>query len=344
LRDVFGTTSGQPFVVSGSGTLAMEMAVANTIEPGDGVLVIDTGYFSDRMARLLERYGANVTRIGASVGTVPPLSEVERIVQSGGFKALTVTHVDTSTGVRAPVAPIAGLAKRYGVLSIVDGVCATGGEALEQDGWGVDVALTASQKALGAPPGLAIVVASPRAMQAWRERRSRVASMYADFGEWLPIMEAYEQQRPAYFATPPVNLVAALDVSLGQILAEGMAPRVARHARLAAAFRAGIRALDLRFLPTTEDVCANTLSAIYYPEGVDASLVARIREEGVVVAGGLHPELRTRYFRVGHMGVVSSSDVLATLGAIERALARAGYAKARGALAAAEEVLVAPLP
>ncbi|HET9451242.1 MAG TPA: alanine--glyoxylate aminotransferase family protein, partial [Aggregicoccus sp.] len=227
----------------------------------------------------------------------------------------------------------------------VDGVCATAGEAFHQEAWGADVYFTASQKAVGVPPGLALLTASPRAMAAWRARKRPVASVYADFAEWLPIMEAYESGRASYFATPAVNLVCALEVSLGQLLAEGMEARFARHVRLARAFREGCRALGLQSLPLREEVTANTLSALYYPEGVDAGLVAAARAEGVVLAGGLHPELKARYFRVGHMNAVSESDVLATVGALERALARVGHrASSPGAgVAAAQASLLSSL-
>jgi alanine-glyoxylate transaminase/serine-glyoxylate transaminase/serine-pyruvate transaminase len=239
------------------------------------------------------------------------------------------------------VESLVALANRHGALSIVDGVCATAGEVFLQDAWGADVYLTASQKAVGVPPGLALLTVSPRAMAAWRARRAPVRSVYADFGEWLPVMEAYEKGAGAYFATPPVNLICALEVSLGQIVAEGLEARFARHRRMARAFRAAWRALELRPVPVNERVMAHTLSALYFPEGVDGSLVGRVREEGAVLAGGLHPEIKSRYFRVGHMNVVGPSDVLATVGAVERALARAGYRRAPGAaVAAAQAALV----
>jgi alanine-glyoxylate transaminase/serine-glyoxylate transaminase/serine-pyruvate transaminase len=223
---------------------------------------------------------------------------------------------------------------------VVDGVCAVGGEELRQDAWGVDVCLTASQKALGAPPGLAVVMASPRALEARRAKKTPPASLYLDFLEWLPIMEAYQRGAAQYFATPAVNTVLALDVSLGQLVAEGMEARVARHARQAAAFRAACRALGLGLLPARDDIAANTLSAVYYPAGTDATLVARMREQGIVIAGGLHPEARTKYFRVGHMGAMKASDLLAAVGALERALAAGGHKTELGAgLAAAQRAL-----
>ncbi|MCY1073236.1 pyridoxal-phosphate-dependent aminotransferase family protein [Archangium lansingense] len=341
-REVCLAPSAQPFVVAGSGTLAMELAVANLVEPGERALVVNTGYFSDRMATLLERYGAEVVQAKCAPGEAPDVAEVERVLAGGRFKVMTVTHVDTSTGVLAPVEALVKAAGRQGVLSVVDGVCATAGETFHQEAWGADVYLTASQKAIGVPPGLALLCVSKRAMDAWRSRRTPVRSLYADFAEWLPIMEAYEAGRPAYFATPPVNLVYALEVSLGQILREGMEERFARHRRMAQAFRAGWRALGLKLLPVSEAVTANTLSALYYPEGVDAAVLGRAREQGVVLAGGLHPQLKTRYFRVGHMNVVGPSDVLATVGAVERALSAAGHRSEPGvAVAAAQAELLA---
>jgi len=342
LREVCLAPGTQPFVVAGSGTLAMELAVANLVEPGDGALVVNTGYFSDRMAKILERHGAQVTHMRAAPGDVPSLDEVETYLARGGFKVMTVTHVDTSTAVLTPVEALVRAARKHGVLSVVDGVCATAGESFHQDAWGADVYLTASQKAVGVPPGLALLTAGPRALEAWRSRKTPVASVYSDWAEWLPIMEAYETGKPAYFATPPVNLVCALDVSLGQILAEGMEARFARHQRMARAFRAAWKALGLRMLPASDVVAAHTLSAVYYPDGVDAALVGRVKGQGIVVAGGLHPELKARYFRVGHMNRVGPTDVLAAVGAVERALLAAGHRSEPGAaVAAAQASLVA---
>jgi alanine-glyoxylate transaminase/serine-glyoxylate transaminase/serine-pyruvate transaminase len=167
-----------------------------------------------------------------------------------------------------------------------------------------------------------------------------VGNYYSDWTQWLPVMEAYEARRPSYFGTPPVNLIWALNVSLGQIVAEGMDARNARHRRLSAAFRAAIEALGLHQVPVRPELAASTLTAPYYPDGVDASLLGRIAEGGVIVAGGLHPEIRARYFRIGHMGSVTASDILVTLGAIERGLAEAGYRFEIGAgLAAAQAAL-----
>lgn len=343
LREVFMCPAGQPFVVAGSGSLAMDMAAANLVEAGDAALVVNTGYFSDRFGAILERYGAQVTHVRASaVGGAPALEEVEAALRAGHYKLMTITHVDTSTGVAADVKGLAALGRKYGTLVVVDGVCSVAGEELRQEEWGVDLVLTASQKALGTPPGLALVMAGPRALEAFRRRSSAVGCYYADWTNWLPIMEAYEARKPAYYGTPPVNLIWALNVSLGQILEEGMEARFARHRRLSNAFKAAMGALGLRQVPLTPELAAATLTAVYYPEGVDGSaLLGYIGAAGAILAGGLHPEIRTRYFRVGHMGAVSASDILATVGAIERGLAQAGYRFEAGAgLAAAQAMLM----
>ncbi len=342
LREVFDAPSGQPFVVAGSGSLAMDMAAANLVEPGDRALVVSSGVFGDRFAAILTRYGAQVTQVDApAVGDAPPLEAVEAALQGGEFKLMTITHVDTSTGVVTDVPRLAALGRQAGALVVVDGVCSVAGEELHQDEWSVDLVLTASQKALGTPPGLALVVAGPRALETFHNRRTPVGSYYADWTQWLPIMQAYEARKPAYFGTPPVNLIWALHVSLGQILEEGMDARVSRHRRISAACKAALTALGLAQVPVSAARAATTLSAPYYPAGVDASVLGPINRAGAILAGGLHPAIRERYFRIGHMGAVSASDILATVGAIERGLAESGYRFAPGAgLAAAQEVLL----
>ncbi len=336
LRDVFLCPDGQPFVVAGSGTLAMDLAGANLIEEGDRALVVNTGYFGDRFGALLERYGAQVSHVHAPVGGHPTLQEVEDALKQGPYKLMTVTHVDTSTGVLADVAGLAALARQYETLIVVDGVCSVAGEELRMTEWGVDVALTASQKAISVPPGLALLVAGPRAMDALRQRKRPVRNYYADWSNWLPIMEAYEARRPSYFGTPAVNMVWALNVSLGQILAEGMEARFERHRALSRACKRAMSALGLKQVPLEPAYAANTMTTPYLPEGVTGpELLPQIKRAGVILAGGLHPEIRAKYFRIGHMGPTNMGDLLATVGAIEAGLMGCGYAFEPGAGVAA---------
>lgn len=324
--EVFKCPDGQPFILAGTGTLAMESVAANLIEPGDNALVVNHGYFGDRYGTILERYGARVTHVRAPVGGRPELWDVEEALKKGTFKVMTITHVDTSTGVIADVSGLAALGKQYGALVVVDGVCSVAGEALNMAEWGVDVVLTASQKAVGVPPGLALIVANPEAMSAFNQRKSPVGNYYADWSNWLPVMQAYAAGKPSYFATPAVNLVFALDVSLGHILAEGLDQRIARHKVLSDACKAGIRALGLEQVPLTPVLAANTMTAPRYPDGVEAAqFLVKAAQAGIVLAGGLHPAIRTSYFRIGHMGSVTLGDILATLSAVETALAEQGY-------------------
>jgi len=326
MRQVFASPSGQPLVLAGSGTLAMDCAGANLVEPGDHALVVNTGYFSERFATILERYGAQVTSVSSPPGGCPALEEIRSALEAGSFKLITITHVDTSTGVRADVRGIAELGKDYGSLVVVDGVCSVAGEELEMDAWGMDLTLTASQKALGVPPGLAMLMIGPRALHAFQKRTTPVLNYYAEWTNWLPIMQAYEARKPGYFGTPPVNLIFALNVSLNHILAEGMPKRFARHVAISEACKAGIKALGLGQVPLESWFTAHTLTAPRYPKGVNgAEFLANVLQAGVTLAGGLHPAIRSEYFRIGHMGAVTLSDVLVTLSAIEKALAGCGY-------------------
>ncbi|CAL2060475.1 alanine--glyoxylate aminotransferase family protein [Tenacibaculum sp. 190524A05c] len=326
MRKIWLAPNGQPFIVAGSGTLAMDMAVSNLLEPGDNALVISTGYFGERYKNILATYGANVTVLQAEIGEIVSLDKIEEELSSKNYKLVTITHVDTSTGVLTDPKSVADIAKKYNTLTVLDGVCATAGENTPQEAWGIDVVLTGSQKAIGVPPGLALLVVSEKAMTVWKNRKTLVQNYYGSFTNWLPIMEAYEERRPSYFGTPPVNLIRALEVSLNLINTEGIEHRVESHLIYAKAFRKAIQKIGLQLVPKREEIAANTMSAIFYPEGIDGNQFRKdISEYGVILAGGLHSEIKTQYFRVGHMGAINKSDIVATLSAIEFALAKQNY-------------------
>ena len=326
MKKVWLSPSGQPFIVAGSGTLAMDIAAANLIEVNDNALVISTGYFGDRFRNILERYGANVTYLEAAVGDIVSLETIEKELRSKTYKIVTITHVDTSTGVLVNPKPIAELAKKYNVLSILDGVCSVAGEEIKQDEWDLDIVLTASQKAVGVPPGLALLVASQKAIHVWKNRKSPVQNYYADWSNWLPIMQAYEKRQPSYFGTPPLNLVRALETSLEIINTEGIENRIFKHKKLASAFRKAIKSIGLHIIPINDTMAANTLSAIYYPKNIDGgTFLKKVYENDIILAGGLLSEIKSKYFRVGHMGSISSNDLISVLSAIEKALAELNY-------------------
>jgi alanine-glyoxylate transaminase/serine-glyoxylate transaminase/serine-pyruvate transaminase len=331
--------AGQPFILAGSGTLAMEVAAANLVEPGDKALVVVTGYFSERMTAILRRNAVDVTELTALVGEVPAIEEIRgTLARKGPFKALFATHVDTSTGVRVPPEPLCRLARETGALSVFDGVCATAGERFDMAEWGADVYFTGSQKAIGLPPGLALMVAGERALAARAARKAAPPPLYLDWESWLPIHRAYEERKPSYFATPATSLVMALETGLAEILENGIEARLETQGRAAAALRAAWKSLGLRFVPKTEKVTGNTLSVLLFPEGVDASLLPRIAARGVTVAGGLHPAVKATSFRLGHMGyTVTRPDYLrraveAVAGALQESGARVDPAAAVAAL------------
>jgi alanine-glyoxylate transaminase/serine-glyoxylate transaminase/serine-pyruvate transaminase len=192
LRKLFQTSdpASQPFVLSGSGTLGWDLVAANLVEPGEDVLVLGTGYFSDGFADCLNVYGANVTELKAPVGGRPQLPDIEKALSEKKYKMITVTHVDTSTGVLSELEKLSALVHTASpeTLLIVDGVCSVACEDIAFDEWGLDGVITASQKAIGCPAGLSISMFSGRAMRAFQGRKAPPASYFASMKNWVPSM------------------------------------------------------------------------------------------------------------------------------------------------------------
>ncbi|PLT33377.1 alanine--glyoxylate aminotransferase family protein [Bacillus sp. V5-8f] len=295
-------TDGEVFVIAGSGTVAMEMALVNTVAAGEKLLVISHGYFGDRFIKLGEAFGIEVDVLQSEWGKQVNPVDVEKKLANGNFKAVTITHADTSTGVAANLDVLVPLIKKHGALAIVDGVCATA--AMEEDmskTYGdpthkIDIILTGSQKAIGVPPGLAIVAFNKTALAA-REQMERVPAYYCDIHNWIPIMNDPQK----YFATPPVNLIYALDEGMRLVLEEGMEKRYKRHSAFGKAVRASLAEYGMKAL-ADEDAAAATLSCILYPEGMDdPAFRSALAEKGLIVAGAL-AHLAGKAFRIGHMG------------------------------------------
>jgi alanine-glyoxylate transaminase / serine-glyoxylate transaminase / serine-pyruvate transaminase len=335
-RKLFQTTNpkSQPFVLAGSGTLGWDLAAANLIEPGDEVLVLHTGYFADSFADCLTTYGAKPTQLKAPIGSRPQLPEIEDALKSKSYKAITITHVDTSTGVLSPIQPLSDLLQKVSpnTLLIVDGVCSVGAESLHFDKMRIDFALTASQKAIGCPPGLSISMASERAMQTFQSRKSPPGSYYASFKNWTPIMQNYEAKKPSYFATPPTQLVQALHTALSELLKTSLEDRFAQHHKISEKVKAKVDSMGLKQLALSKDDAANTMTAIYLPEGLTPpEILPSLMKKGVIFAGGLHKEIASKYIRFGHMGVTSMDEgrgeVEKALDALEKGLQEVDAAK-----------------
>ena len=314
-------TGGAVLPLAGTGTLGAEVAFSNIIEPGDKVLVVSGGYFGDRLAEVAVHLGAAVDTLEVPWGSAPVIADVEKKLSSTKYKVMAAVHVDTSTGVANPAKELGELARAKDVLFLLDTVCSMAGMDVQVDAWGINVCFTGSQKALAVPPGMTIVSFDSKAQRVREQRKTLPASYYGDLKRWLPVLA----DPTKYFATPAVNMMYALHEGCRMVLAEGLEERFRRHARMASAFRAGLRAMGLRLL-CDDAVASNTLTVAYYPPGVrDAEFRKSMQEEfGIVVAGELGP-LREKAFRVGHMGNVNRSDILATLGAIEGSLSKEGY-------------------
>jgi len=326
LREIM-SCNGYPFIVAGSGTLAMEMAIANVIEPGDRVLVVSNGYFADRFSEIIPCHGGVVERLEVGWGEAVEPKILRERLEGGDYKLVTVTHVDTSTGAANPAAKVGEVMRDFDALYVLDTVCSLGGIQVKVDEWNVDLCLSGSQKALAIPPGLALLAASERAVEAYKRRKSKVSFYYGNFANWLPIMEDPSR----YFATPPVNMIYAFHRSLQGILEEGLENRFRRHEVMATAFRSAMEALGLR-LVAKPDCAASTVSAINYPEDVkdEEFRKAMSSKYHVVIAGGIG-KLKGKVFRVGHMGNVNMNDIIATVSAIEGSLKDQGSLKEAGA-------------
>ena len=314
------------------------MVGANLLEEGDRVLVINTGYFGDYFGKCLECYGGNVTHLSASIGTFPTLKELETLLrnnQTSPFHLITITHVDTSTGVLVNVEAFARLIRQYHpeALIIVDSVCALGGEPLYMTEWDVDYVLTGSQKCIGVPAGLSLSIIRSRALQRFQSLHSdssqaKRESYYLSWKNWMPIMKNYEARKPSYFATPSVNHLFALNTALDILLENGgMEQRFKEHAIAANAIQQALASLGCTLI-TQPGAHAHTLSCVRYPPGVSASdFLSKVRAHGVSLAGGLHQQIKTEYFRIGHMGPSTRrlDHIWKTFQAIETALLACGY-------------------
>lgn len=328
-------TENDLFVLTNSGTGAMEMALANTINPGDKVLSLITGFFAERFARIAAACGAEVERVEFSWEGPIDLEQVEAKLREGDYKAVLVTHNETSTGIVNDIAGLGKLVAKTDALLLVDAVSSLGGIEIKTDEYQLDMVVTSSQKALMLPPGLAAISVSPKAWERVEKcENPRVYFSLADYRK-----TGTKGHTPW---TPAVTLLYGLDAALDLIHEEGLPQVFARHERLGRAVRAGMRSLGLK-LVAPEECASPTVTSVWAPDGIDPDQLRKImREEmGVSMAGG-KGSLAGRIFRFGHMGYVGEFDVITGLAAVEMALARLGYPVQLGAgVAAAQKVFLA---
>ena len=306
-------------VLAGSGTLGLEAALANLLGPGETLLVVNHGYFGDRFAEVGRALGAEVVEVWCPWGQQVDPARVEEALRQSGATVMTVTHVDTATGVVAPFADYARIARQRGALLVLDSVAGAGGMPVEMGANGIDVVVTASQKALGAPPGLALLAISNAAL----ERRRALGRCHGYFLDWLRWEAPMRDSSGRYFATLPTNLIAAGGAALQVAGAEGWEARFARHRRMGRATRQALRSLGLPPL-AAEEVSSATVTAFALPDGVTpAALRGEVAREGVAIAGGIGA-WADRAGRLGHMGAAGLPELLRGVAALEAALSRLG--------------------
>lgn len=307
LRTLFQSQDprAQPFVIGGSGSLGWDFVATNFIEPGERVLCLSTGFFSDAFAECISTYGALTNKLTVPLGAAHDLEVVERELRTAKYKALVATHVETSTGVLTPLKPLSDLIKRVSpeTLFIVDGVASIGAEEFYFDEWEIDVVATGSQKALSCPPGLSILMVSALALEVALARKAPPASWYASLSRWLPIMQSYEKKEVKYFATPPTQLVHALHAVLTGIVSQPLEQRFRQHREKSDQVKKAIRELGLTQLVVHPQYEANGLTAFWLPSGLEAKeFLATMALKGFVISGGMHKTLGQKYVRFGHMG------------------------------------------
>jgi aspartate aminotransferase-like enzyme len=330
LKTVFGTTNDL-FVISGSGTAGMEAAVANFGRDNEIACLVN-GKFGERLYKISQRYG-RAHLIASEWGTPLDLGALQEKLEQGA-QAVTLVHNETSAGIRNPAQEVGRLARKYDALIIMDGITSIGGDVVDADTWGVDIAIVGSQKCLAAPAGLAAVSVSARA---W-ERLCKNPPYYLDLAAYRKSAAGKPMETPY---TPAIPLFMALREACLLVEEEGMQNRIARHKRMADAVRAAVRAWGLTLFPKTDTLhgYSNTVTAIAYPDGVrDAEMRDVIKKAGIVIAGG-QDHLKGRIFRIGNMGAVGAPEILATLAATQHALKKLGYMVKGDGVEAAAEVL-----
>ena len=338
LRQVYHTDNYMTLPLSSTGTGAMEASCVNLLEPGDTAIVCRNGYFGNRLADIAKRCGAEVFVVDSSWGNPVDIEALgEELNKHPKVKMVGMVHAETSTGSLSPLTRAIELAHEHDALIVVDAVTSLGSHDVRMDDWDIDVCYSASQKCLGAPPGLAPISLGSRAMAVINERKTPVQSFYFN----LKDLQAYWSETHAYHHTSPISMTYGLRESLRMMMEEGIDERLKRHARTSAALRAGVEALGLEVLADPQ-YRLNPLTAVLIPEGVDEAVVRGqlIKDYNIEIGAGLG-DLQGKVWRIGLMGESArESNVFAFLSALEMILPDQGYEVAYGSsLSAAQQAL-----
>ena len=338
LRQVFGTENRLTLPVSGTGTAGMEAALANVVEPGDDVVVGINGYFGERIADIAARCGGIVTTVKAEWGThISSEKIVEAVANISAPKLVALVHGETSTGILQPLTEAIEIARSSGALFLADCVTSLGGQPVDMDARGIDIAYSCTQKCLAAPPGLSPISFSERAVDVIRNRKTPVQSFYLD----MTLLENYwHGEKRSYHHTVSMSMIYALREALRVVLEEGLATRYARHERNARALISGAKAIGLQ--PAAEHgYRAPMLTTLRIPDGIDDATIRKrlIADYGIEIGAGLGI-FAGKAWRIGLMGESANErNVLLVLNALEKLLIEFGHNTAPGtAVHAASQV------
>ncbi len=331
LKYVF-QTKNDVLIITGSGTSAMDAAIASTVSEGDEVICIGGGKFGERFAEIAKSYGANVIEFKVEWGSTFDKDKLEETVANSDAEVITLTHNETSTGVLHDASFVGKLAREYDMLFIMDGITSVGGDDVKTDKWGVDICITGSQKCIAAPPGLAMLSISEKALEVINNKKPK--AYYLNLQKYKKSIE----KRTTPF-TPSVTLIYGLYQALKEIRKEGLERRIKRHRTLAKATREAIKALGLELLPK-EEIASNTVTAIKIPKNLtDDDIRGKLKRKFKVLVAGGQAKLKGKIFRIGHMGNVGYLDLVGVIGALELVLKESNFdVKLGSGLKAVQEV------
>ena len=309
LRYVLQTENQLTIPVSGTGSAAMEAAVANMVVAGDKVLVCASGYFGLRLADMAGRYGGEVKTIQRPWGEVFTAEEVGEAIDQFPAKVVAIVHAETSTGAKQPLEQIVKVVHDKGAILIVDAVTSLGGIPFFTDGWDLDVVYSGSQKCLSCPPGISPITIGPRAAEILKNRKTQVKNWYLD----LSMIQKYWGKERTYHHTAPISAVYSLYEALRIVVEEGLENRWARHRQNAESFWAGLAKMGLECHVPVENRL-KSLTTIKVPEGVDEAAVRQklLTDYNIEISGGLG-ELKGKVWRVGLMGYSSRKEYITLL-------------------------------
>jgi len=324
LRGIIGTTQ-DVFLFGTSGTGGMEAALINVLSAGDAVLVVENGQFGERFSSIAEGLPVQLDRLELPWGEVPDAAVIAERLKAKAYRAVVIVHNESATGVVADLAAIGAMLCDTETLLVVDSVSGAGGVEMRMDEWGADVVVTASQKCLMNPPGLAIAAVSAKAMRVAQAAHG-IPRYFFDFRRAKASLDKGETP-----FTPPVSLILGLREALAMINEEGLPAVLERHARLAAALRAGFEALGFKMFPVGRPF-SSTVTVGMVPEGLDGTAIVRhMHARYRTVIAGQRTKLRNKVIRIGTMGLVGPGDILTDLHYLECTLRDFGRSPEKGA-------------